>query len=105
MLACIQANILFEAIGIWLLVLGTIGFLVTGLDKTRAIRGGWRIREATIFAISLLGGALGVGAGMILFHHKTSKVGFLVIYVSILVLWLVILEQIGFLACLGTALP
>jgi uncharacterized membrane protein YsdA (DUF1294 family) len=103
--ACIQVDPLFRISGIWLLVLGVVGFLVTGLDKVRAIGGEWRIPEVTLFIIALLGGALGMGAGMLLFHHKTSKPNFLVIFLPILVLWLAIIQQIGFLSCLGTALP
>ena len=105
MFACIQAYLLFRILGIWLLVLGVVGFLVTGLDKARAIGGEWRIPEVTLFIIALLGGALGMGAGTLLFHHKTSKPGFLILFLPILVLWLAIIQQIGFLSCLRTALP
>ena len=92
------------ALGYWLLVTGVIGFIAMGVDKARAVGGQWRIPELTIFTIALFGGALGVGVGMILFHHKASKPGFLIIYVPILILWLAILQQEVFLGCLGTVL-
>jgi len=103
-LACINSDPLFQIIAIWLLAFGVAGFLLTGVDKARAVSRGWRIPEAAIFAIALVGGAIGVGAGMLLFHHKTSKPRFLIVYVPILVLWLAVLQQIGFLGCLGTVL-
>jgi len=103
-LACIDAVPLFQVIAIWLLAFGAAGFLLTGFDKARAVSRGWRIPEAAIFAISLIGGAIGVGAGMLLFHHKTSKPRFLIVYLPILVIWLAVLQQLGFLGCLDTVL-
>ena len=41
------------------------------LDKRKAIRHQWRIPEATLFFIALLGGGLGSIVGMQLFRHKT----------------------------------
>ena len=41
------------------------------LDKRQAIRHPWRITEATLFFIALLGGGLGSIVGMQLFRHKT----------------------------------
>lgn len=48
-------------------------FLLMGLDKGRAGRDAWRVRERTLFLFPLLGGALGGMLGMLLFHHKTRK--------------------------------
>lgn len=105
MLSCLQTNLLYEGLGYWLLIIGVVGLVAMGVDKARATHGEWRIPEFTIFGISLLGGVIGVGAGMMLFHHKTSKPGFLVVYVPTLVVWVAILQHVGFLGCLGTALP
>ena len=43
------------------------------LDKKKAKKGKWRISEATLTALVLLGGGIGGIAGMYLFHHKTKK--------------------------------
>ena len=48
-----------------------VGFVVMGVDKRRAIQGAWRISEASLFTVSLLGGALGCMLGMKRFRHKT----------------------------------
>lgn len=53
-------------------VINLIGFIVMGVDKKRAVRGAWRISEASLFVIALLGGALGCTLGMQFFRHKTK---------------------------------
>lgn len=55
----------------YVVVLSLIGLFAMGADKSRARKGKWRISEKTLFGISLLGGSLGVWAGMYLFRHKT----------------------------------
>jgi len=49
-----------------------MGFAVMGIDKKRAIRGAWRISEASLFLTAFLGGALGCTLGMQYFRHKTK---------------------------------
>jgi len=105
MLGCLQSNLLYEAIGVWLLLTGTIGFLSMGIDKERAIDGEWRIPERALFVLALVGGSFGIATGSVVFHHKISKLGFLAVLCSILVAWLSLLQQIGFLDCLATYLP
>ena len=55
----------------YLAIINLIGFAVMGADKKRAIRGAWRISEASLFLTALLGGALGCTLGMHHFRHKT----------------------------------
>lgn len=59
-------------IAIYLAVINVIGYAVMGIDKQRAIRGAWRISEASLFLTALLGGALGCTIGMQRFRHKTK---------------------------------
>ncbi|RKJ81375.1 DUF1294 domain-containing protein [Butyricicoccus sp. 1XD8-22] len=47
------------------------GMLAVFLDKWRAQREKWRIRERTLFLFALLGGTPGVYAAMRLCRHKT----------------------------------
>ena len=42
------------------------------IDKSKAQRGKWRIKEATLLGFGLLGGAVGGFAGMYIFRHKTK---------------------------------
>ena len=61
------------AIGlIYLIGINLTGFIIMGVDKKRAIRGAWRISEASLFFTALLGGSLGCILGMQHFRHKTK---------------------------------
>lgn len=42
-------------------------------DKRKAQKKLWRIPEATLLTVALLGGSLGCIYGMYHFHHKTRK--------------------------------
>jgi uncharacterized membrane protein YsdA (DUF1294 family) len=55
-----------------------IALLSYAVDKLRARQNGRRISEATLLGLAFLGpfGALG---GMVLFHHKTQKLKFLLV--------------------------
>lgn len=55
----------------YLMGINLVGFVMMGADKRRAIRGAYRISEASLFTVALLGGALGCTLGMKLFRHKT----------------------------------
>jgi uncharacterized membrane protein YsdA (DUF1294 family) len=61
----------------WLLIVGAVGFAAMGVDKSMA-RSNWgeRISEKTLWLTAISGGFLGIIAGAITFHHKTSKRGF-----------------------------
>ena len=56
----------------FLIVINIIGFALMGIDKRRAQRSAFRIPEATLFAVAIIGGSLGSIIGMRLFHHKTK---------------------------------
>jgi len=55
-------------------------FVLMGVDKHRARRGRWRVRERTLFWLALLGGASGGTLGMFLFRHKTRHWTFRLIF-------------------------
>ena len=102
---CLQSNLFYEVLGYWLSISGIFGFIAMGVDKVRAIGGEWRIPEATLLVISFAGGFLGAALGAIAFHHKTSKLGFLFLFLPIVVVWLSALQWTGFLGCLATYFP
>lgn len=57
---------------IYLIGINLAGFIIMGVDKKRAIRGAWRISEASLFFTAILGGSLGCILGMQHFRHKTK---------------------------------
>lgn len=65
-----------EPLLVYLLLVNALGFLLMLIDKEKAKKNRWRIPEATLFIVAILGGSLGSLAGMRLMHHKTRKLRF-----------------------------
>lgn len=86
---------------IYLVLINLIGFAVMFIDKQKAKNGSWRIKEMTMFVITLLGGGVGTIAGMYTFRHKTKKLKFTIglptvlIAEIILVVYLVMKGKFG----------
>ena len=57
----------------YLCLINLAGFVLMFTDKRRAVRNEWRIPEARLFLIALLGGEAGCMLGMVLFRHKIRK--------------------------------
>ena len=60
-----------EEIICYLLAVNIVTFLLYGIDKYKAKKGRWRISEATLLLMAVIGGSIGAWAGMRLWHHKT----------------------------------
>ncbi len=57
---------------IYLIVINVATFLTYGIDKWKAKRAKWRIREAALLMPAVLGGSVGAWLGMKVWHHKTQ---------------------------------
>ena len=55
----------------YLIVITIVTFLVYGIDKWKAKQGSWRISEATLLILAIIGGSIGALLGMKVWHHKT----------------------------------
>jgi uncharacterized membrane protein YsdA (DUF1294 family) len=71
----------------WLVGWSVPAFAMYGIDKRQAHAGGWRIPEAVLHALALVGGVMGAWAGRAIFHHKTQERMFLVVLVFASALW------------------
>ena len=60
----------------YLIIINAIAFILMHKDKQKAIKGKWRIPEATLFKLALAGGSFGVYLGMRMFRHKTKHLKF-----------------------------
>lgn len=58
---------------IYLLAVNFVTFCAYGIDKRKARRGKWRMKERTLIGLAILGGSIGAFLGMQLFHHKTRR--------------------------------
>jgi uncharacterized membrane protein YsdA (DUF1294 family) len=70
----------------YLVVMNIVGIAVMGIDKSKAKRGAWRIKEATLFGVSIIGGSIGTLLGMYMFSHKTKHIYFVIGMPLILIL-------------------
>ncbi|MDD7439825.1 DUF1294 domain-containing protein [Prevotellamassilia timonensis] len=55
----------------YLLAINAVTFIVYGIDKYKAKKAKWRISEATLLLLAVLGGSVGAWVGMKVWHHKT----------------------------------
>ena len=62
----------------YLLIVNAAGFLIMLVDKQTARKNMWRISEASLFTIALIGGSIGCLAGMYLCRHKTRHWTFVI---------------------------
>ena len=74
---------------IYLLLINALAFLLMLIDKYKAKKNLWRIRESTLLLIAVIGGSIGALAGMYTFRHKTKPLKFTLGIPVILVLQIV----------------
>ncbi|MBR0262695.1 MAG: DUF1294 domain-containing protein [Prevotella sp.] len=55
----------------YLIAINIVTFFVYGIDKWKAKQGSWRISEATLLLLAVIGGSIGALSGMQIWHHKT----------------------------------
>ena len=84
-----------QTIVYYLIALNLVTFFVYGVDKLKAKRAKWRIREATLLGLAILGGSIGALLGMKVWHHKTMHKKFkyglpLILIVQTVLIYLII---------------
>ena len=60
----------------YLLLINALGFGLMLLDKWKAKKNRWRIRESTLMLVAALGGSVGSLLGMYTVRHKTKHLNF-----------------------------
>jgi len=64
--------VLAAALFIW----NVITFMMYAVDKRKAGKGQWRIKESTLILVAFLMGGLGAFLGMTMLRHKTKHLQF-----------------------------
>ena len=64
-------NTLHSCLAYYLLGINAVTFIMYGIDKYKAKKAKWRIPEATLLLLAVLGGSIGAWMGMKVWHHKT----------------------------------
>ena len=75
---------------LYLLVINIALFALMGIDKRRAMKSKWRIRERTLFLLAAIGGSIGGILGMKVFRHKTCHRKFRFGFPAILICQLIL---------------
>ena len=70
----------------YLIIINIIGFILPPVDKSKAKKNKWRIRERTLFIVSALGGSVAMYISMRIFHHKTKHKRYMIGIPEIIVL-------------------
>ena len=65
-------NTLHSCLAYYLLGINAVTFIVYGIDEYKAKKARWRIPEATLLLLAVLGGSIGAWMGMKVWHHKTK---------------------------------
>ena len=80
---------------IYLIAINVVTFIVYGIDKMKAKRSKWRIPEATLLGLAVIGGSVGAWLGMKVWHHTTLHKKFkygipliLIAQIALLIFWL-----------------
>ena len=80
---------------IYILVINVVTFFVYGLDKLKAKKSLWRVRESSLLLLAALRGSVGAYLGMKVWHHKTLHKKFKYGVPALLLLHLVLLLYFG----------
>ena len=64
-------NTLHTILIYYILCINVVTLIVYGIDKYKAKKAKWRISEATLLLLAILGGSIGAWIGMKIWHHKT----------------------------------
>lgn len=67
-----------KKIAVYLALINLLTFAVYGIDKRKAQKNAWRIKESTLLLLAAVGGSVGALLGMQIFRHKTKHPKFTV---------------------------
>ena len=81
---------------IYLVAINIIAFLAMFIDKKKAEKERWRIKESTLLILALIGGSIGAIAGMYTFRHKTQKARFFIGIPVIILLQILLMIAVFF---------
>jgi uncharacterized membrane protein YsdA (DUF1294 family) len=65
-----------ELLIVYVAAVNAVAFVVYGVDKYKAQKAKWRIRESTLLLLAAIGGSAGAWLGMKIWRHKTRHAKF-----------------------------
>ncbi len=85
-------NVLLPSLGLawsWIISVSIASFFTYGYDKSIAGHNVTRVPEVVLHLLTAVGGTIGSFAGMRIFHHKTQKKSFQLVF------WVIVIIQIA----------
>lgn len=79
---------------VYFVLINIFAFAITVIDKNKAKKGKWRIRESTLFAAAALGGSVTMLVTMKKIRHKTKHKSFMLGIPAIIVAQLLLVGLI-----------
>jgi uncharacterized membrane protein YsdA (DUF1294 family) len=83
----------------YIIVVNIVTFLVYGIDKWKAKQGSWRISEATLLILAVIGGSIGALLGMKVWRHKTQHKKFKYGVPAILIIQIITIGYLSIKLC------
>ena len=87
-------NTLHSCLTYYLIAINAVAFIMYGIDKYKAKKAKWRISEATLLLLAVLGGSIGAWMGMKVWHHKTMHKKFKYAIPAILLIQIALMEYL-----------
>mgnify|MGYP004457809281 CR=1 FL=1 len=75
---------------IYLILINILGFFLILIDKIKARKKEWRIRENSLIFLAIIGAGPGELISMLMFHHKTKKNKFIILIPIIIIVQIII---------------
>ena len=88
-------DVLLKTAIIYFIAINVVTFFLYGLDKFKAKHSKWRIPEATLLGLAVLGGSIGAWLGMKVWRHKTMHKKFRYGIPAILIIQLLLIVYIA----------
>ncbi len=82
-----------RAIIYYYIIINIIAFAAYFIDKRKAVKHSYRISEANLLGLCLIGGGLGALIGMQVFRHKTKKLAFQILVPTSILLHLYLIYK------------
>lgn len=73
----------------YLFFINVLAFILYGVDKGRAVRNEYRVREGVLLWMARLGGGIGSWLGIKAFRHKTKHTKFRIVVPLWILIWVV----------------
>jgi uncharacterized membrane protein YsdA (DUF1294 family) len=85
----------YQIIFTYLIIVNVVTLFVYGIDKWKSKRDKWRIPEAQLLGLAVIGGSIGAWVGMKIWHHKTMHKKFKYGVPAILIIQIILSILIG----------